>query len=527
MGCVKSKQRLLPRKVNDEDWKNKVIPHPDRRKHNIVIEFDADNSQRSVALGNTTVSIITADRNEIESIYEGVDDGEVLGYGIGGLVRLVTHKETGTQFALKTLSLDRISQKGLKQVQEEIEILMELDHPNIVKLDFVYQTDDEIYIVQELCRGGDLFDRLDAQPEEHYSEAQCARLVKKILSAVRYIHSKGIIHRDLKLENFLFDSSAQNSELKMIDFGLSKHFKTGDTHHEPVGTRYTVAPEVLLGTYDEKVDIWAIGVITYLLLSGNAPFGGCYEGDKNVDVRNKILRAEFSFEPEEYWQHVSQEAKDFICELLVLDPKQRPTAEACQHSEWLMKNDVENNSKINPNVIKALQSFRKFSDMRKLLCEVIGFTLLPEQISILRNDFEKLDVEQTGEITLDGLKQVLLANTENGVIDDFIESEIDEIFNSMRLHNSDTTIHWHSFLAAGLSELPVDERNHRLAFDKIDKERKGHITFQDLMEISPEKFRLKSQDIESEWTDSVQLCKAGSRITYEDFVKIMEIDEAK
>jgi calcium-dependent protein kinase len=107
-----------------------------------------------------------------------------------------------------------------------------LDHPNIVRLEEVYESHSEIYLVQELCLGGELFDRLDEQPDYHYTEAECARLVKQMLSAVRYLHSKGIIHRDLKLENFLFTSTSATSELKMIDFGLSKHFRYGEVQHE-------------------------------------------------------------------------------------------------------------------------------------------------------------------------------------------------------------------------------------------------------------------------------------------------------
>jgi calcium-dependent protein kinase len=107
-----------------------------------------------------------------------------------------------------------------------------LDHPNIVRLEEVYESHSEIYLVQELCLGGELFDRLDEQPDYHYTEAECARLVKQMLSAVRYLHSKGIIHRDLKLENFLFTNTTATSELKMIDFGLSKHFRYGEVQHE-------------------------------------------------------------------------------------------------------------------------------------------------------------------------------------------------------------------------------------------------------------------------------------------------------
>jgi calcium-dependent protein kinase len=518
MGCVKSKQKILTTlKEGEDEWKAKVLPTSSHRRGNTVVEFDGD-------YGNMTVSVMMSDRNGIESVYDGVYDGKVLGYGIGGLVRCVTHKKTETNYALKTLSLNHISEEGLQQVQAEVGILMDLDHPNIVKLDGVYQTIDEIYLVQEMCGGGDLFDRLDAQPEEHYSEAQCARLIKQILSAVRYIHSKGIIHRDLKLENFLFDNNGPNAELKMIDFGLSKHFNVGDTHHEPVGTRYTVAPEVLQGSYSEKVDIWAVGVLTYLLLSGDAPFGGCGEGDSNADVRKRILEADFSFEPQEYWSHVSQQAKDFISSLLITDPDRRPTAEQCQKNKWLREwAEKETSGSLNPKILEALRSFRQFSDMRKLLCEVIGFTLLPEQVAILRNDFEKFDVEQSGEISLDGLKKILLDNVGSGNIENFIESEVEEIFNALRMHDSDTTVHWHHFLAAGLSELPVDERNQMLAFDKIDKERKGYITFDNIMDICPEKFKKREELLKYQWNHSAKLSRSrGSRIHYKDFVRMVE-----
>ena len=115
-----------------------------------------------------------------------------------------------------------------------------------------------------------------------------------MLYALRYLHSKKVIHRDLKLENFLFSSTSENSELKMIDFGLSKHFKYGEELHEAVGTPYTVAPEVIRGSYDEKCDLWAIGVITFLLLSGDSPFGGCGGPESLATVRSNILQGKCS-----------------------------------------------------------------------------------------------------------------------------------------------------------------------------------------------------------------------------------------
>jgi hypothetical protein len=177
-------------------------------------------------LGACVVRMETPFGKPIEEVYKGVHTGEVLGSGISGIARLVTHRSTGVEYAVKILDLGLIkNEEGLERLREEIFIMCQLDHPNIVRLEEVYESASEIYLVLELCRGGDLFDRLDEQPDYHYTEAQCARLVKQMLSALRYLHSKNIIHRDLKLENFLFSTREPDSVLKMIDFGLSKHFQ--------------------------------------------------------------------------------------------------------------------------------------------------------------------------------------------------------------------------------------------------------------------------------------------------------------
>jgi calcium-dependent protein kinase len=437
-----------------------------------------DMRKDSSGLGAKVVHIEVPFGKPIEEVYDGVHDGPVLGSGVSGLVRLAKHKATGVKYAVKCLDLGLVGTKeGLAQLREEIFIMCQLDHPNIVRLEEVYESLSEIYLVQELCLGGELFDRLDEQPDYHYTESECARLVKQMLSAVRYLHSKGIIHRDLKLENFLFTSTATDSELKMIDFGLSKHFRFGEVHHEAVGTPYTVAPEVIRGSYDERCDIWAIGVISFLLLSGDPPFGGCGGPEPLLTVRSNILKGAFQYEPEDVWSLVSARAKEFITSLLVVDPKKRPTARDAQKHPWLkewasrQRNHTDN--VLNPNVVKALVAFKEFSDMRKLLCEVLSFTLLPDQIKDLRTEFEKFDTDGSGEISLAALKQVLLTNAGAGSLGALKEDEVEDIFNAMRVNKTETRIHWHEFIAAGLSQCQVDDRNLRLAFDRLDSDHKG------------------------------------------------------
>lgn len=201
-----------------------------------------------------------------------------------------------------------------------------------------------------------------------------------------------------------------------------------------------------------------------------------------MQVRDNILRGAFAFEPEDIWEGVSREAKDFIKSLLVLDPMQRPTAKQAKDSRWLkMWRHRENGDEapvINPNVVKSLVGFKEYSDMRKLLCEVLSFTLLPEQIQGLRQEFEKYDREGTGEITLNTLKMVLIGNAATGSLGGLTEDEVEDIFNALRVRKGETSIHWHDFIAAGLSQCEVDDRNLRLAFERLDQEHKGYITFE-------------------------------------------------
>ena len=273
----------------------------------------------------------------VEQVYYGVHDGPTLGEGVTGEVKKVTHKETGKEFALKRLNMLKVkSEKQAMQLLEEIEIMCQLDHPNIITLEEVYESDDHIYLVEELCHGGELFDRLDEQPNFRYSEEDCAHLIYQLVSAVQYIHSQGIVHRDLKLENFLFAKPDSDSELKMIDFGLSKHMKYGEKEKDAVGTPYTVAPEVIRGLYTEKCDVWAIGVITFLLLTGDPPFGGC-NGEPLRQVRRAILKGSYKFQPKKLWDNISDDAKDFIRNLLQVDPKERPSSRGLIYSPWLQK----------------------------------------------------------------------------------------------------------------------------------------------------------------------------------------------
>ena len=172
------------------------------------------------------------------------------------------------------ISLSRISSHYLRKLHLEIAIMKEVDHPNIVKLKEVFFGSRTVYLVMELCEGGELFDQVTNPSRKGFPEPQAAKLMRDMMSSVKYLHEHNIVHRDIKLENYLFEKPGTFSCLKLIDFGLSKHFDENETMRQLVGSAYYTAPEVLNGDYDERCDIWSLGIIAYMLLCGSPPYHG-------------------------------------------------------------------------------------------------------------------------------------------------------------------------------------------------------------------------------------------------------------
>jgi calcium-dependent protein kinase len=237
------------------------------------------------------------------------------------------------------------------------------------------------------------------------------------------------------------------------------------------------------------------------------------------------MRAQVSFDPEKKWGHVGAEGKAFVKSLLCIDVSQRPTAKEAQRSIWMQNwNTKERNEGIslNPRTIGALINFQHSTEMQKLLSEVVSFTLLPEQIVEVRKDFEKLDSHGDGEITLGSLKRTLIQNAQFGSLGALSEADVEELFVSIKLpvRKAEPTIRWHEFLAANLSQSKLDDRNLRLAFDRLDTQRKGFITFDDLSDILGT--TTDHEALEKIWEDCVsELNSRLDRITLDDFKKIM------
>ncbi|KAG5837871.1 hypothetical protein ANANG_G00217660 [Anguilla anguilla] len=247
---------------------------------------------------------------------------------------LARERQTGQVFICKKF-LKKDGRKVRRAAKNEILILRMVSHPNILQLIDTYETRKEYFIIQEIATGGDLFDWILDQGS--YTERDAANVVRQVLEAVSYLHSLNIVHRNLKLENLMYYTENNQSKVVLRDFYLST-FENGSIT-EPCGTPEYLAPEVVTRhRYGRPVDCWAVGVIMYILLSGNPPFFDEAE-EENTDLHNRVLfcriaAGEFEFDSP-YWDGISTAAKALVCRLMEVDQMLRVTAQEALGHEWI------------------------------------------------------------------------------------------------------------------------------------------------------------------------------------------------
>lgn len=283
---------------------------------------------------------ITGVWRDVYSKYEISDN--VLGSGGFGEVKDCYDKNTGKVYVVKTIFKPPAGDTvKINLIRNEILLLHEANHPNIVELKDLFEDSSYVHIVMERCAGGDLFDRVvEENPRRIRSisegmkhEATTANAMRSIIHVVRYLHSKNICHRDIKPEHFLLTTNERETQkIKLIDFGLARKHNPGS---EPMstftGSPSFVAPEVIDRSYDHMCDCWSTGVTAYFLLTGMLPF----DGQNDEETFQIISSGEFSFPASSIF--LSSDAKDFVAKLLVKDPRRRMTASEALNHPWLQK----------------------------------------------------------------------------------------------------------------------------------------------------------------------------------------------
>ena len=270
-----------------------------------------------------------------KSLFDKYEVKQKIGKGKFGLVKFGINKETKQQVAIKIMAKKNMDKSDLELAKVEIDILKIGQHPNIIKLYDIYENENYIYIIMEYCSGGDLLSYF-----EHYEyelkETKVCEIIHKLSMAIYYLHSYGIVHRDLKPENILMTDLTPEADIRLLDFGLSKIVGNEEKCTEPYGTLSFVAPEVLQGKpYDKSVDLWSIGIITFLLLCGYLPFD---DKHSEREIARQTIQDPVPFESK-IWNKYSSEAKNFVEGLLQKKPEKRLSIKEVLEHPWIKKMD--------------------------------------------------------------------------------------------------------------------------------------------------------------------------------------------
>ena len=284
-----------------------------------------------------------------KSLFDKYEVKQKIGKGKFGLVKSGINKETKKPVAIKIMAKKNMDKSDMELAKVEIDILKIAQHPNIIKLYDVFENENYIYIIMEYCSGGDLLSYFE-HFEYELPEAKVCEIIHKLSMAIYYLHSYGIVHRDLKPENILMTDLTSNADIRLLDFGLSKFVGNDEKCTEPYGTLSFVAPEVLQGKpYDKSVDLWSIGIITFLLLCGYMPFD---DKHSEREIARQTIQDPVPYE-NKIWSKLTPEAKTFVDGLLQKKPEKRYSIKEVLEHPWIKKMDkvpekrseAQNNSK--------------------------------------------------------------------------------------------------------------------------------------------------------------------------------------
>ena len=399
-----------------------------------------------------------------------------LGDGAYGTVYLATNLMTKQKVAMKKIDKVKDNEIDDMEIKNEIDILRKLDHPNIVKIIEFYSASKAYYIITDYCSCGELYNQIKFQ----YNEYQLSVLFYQVFSGLYYLHSKNIVHRDLKLENILISEMELDKKtnkkyfwIKIIDFGTAKIFEKNKNEKTVIGSSYYIAPEVLQKNYNEKCDTWSAGVILYMLIVGRAPF----DGKNDDEIIDNIKKGKFN-DKHKKLLNASSEVQDLVKNLLKVNVKKRFSASDALKHPWFKKFNAKaiyfNIDK--EQIIIYLNRLRKYQINSKFQQMVLAFITHNIPDSKETKDslkiFRMFDTDDDGKLTMDELYKGLI----NYFDENIIKNEINDIFLLLDGGNRGF-IEYEEFLRATIDQKTLlSEENLVYAFNFFDKGNKGKLS---------------------------------------------------
>lgn len=329
---------------------------------------------------------------------EDFELGEELGSGFNGSVYSAKCRHTGTRYAIKQLNLHGMDKEAKQQLAGELSVSLSLDHPHIARLQHAYEAGGTVSLVMECLSGGELFERVRANKVFKEHKAQDA--IWQMLLAINYLHHEGVTHRDLKLENFLYDEEGSDC-LKLIDFGFSK-YSSGQKMKEACGTLPYAAPEVLRRCYaGGSCDMWSLGCTAFILLCGHMPFSASDDLALTAQIcQGKCCKRKAR------WEALSSNARDFLEKLLVVEPAGRMTAKQALAHPFISTMLLRDASGLDESCAQAFVSLTLTDDFTRATLKVMSWSLTSKERRKLQNKYAKMGLSDDGIVELRELKRI-------------------------------------------------------------------------------------------------------------------------
>ena len=470
-------------------------------------------------------------KGEVETRYDII---KIIGEGGFGKVYYAKNKFSNTEVSIKTINKSKNENLLFDNlsIKNEIDVLKSLSHPNIMKIYEFYSNEESYFLVNEYIKYGELSKRI----KQTFSELQISVIIFQILKGLSYIHSHNIIHRDIKLENIMINDIEnilingkieQFYWIKIIDFGIAKFTSSNKKEKGMTGTLYYMAPEVIKQNYNYKCDIWSVGIILYILLTGKYPFDSLVKSR----IKTKIEDGEFDEENIKY-KNSSKELKDLLKHLLNVNPTFRYNAKDALKHDFFKKNDGEFLFKRNLNnktISNYLHTFLNYSLKTKFYQITFAFlchNMKPsEKMKELIKIFHLLDINHNGLLNKDNLYKGIKKYLPNEKID---KKLIDKAFSQVD-NDNDNFIGYEDILKSCLEKNDLIKENViKFIFNMLDKDNKGEITFKYYSETIENRTANKSpfaDEIKKNICEKYNIDEENGILNYDLFRRIMSGDD--